>query len=231
MTGSVKILRRSPWRRNIPPRTAAWMLLAGIAGQLAGIVTGGSAGVALAPVVGLLLMFALAGVLMPEPQNRRKWLGLRPIRKKDLKLLLQGVLLIWIGNGFLTVAWQKILHYFSVSFAPQQNVAGWIQMQELSPLSVGILIFSLVVLTPLFEEIFFRRLLYGLLLPGGPVRAFLLTAGIFSAVHFFLLGIPALFWMGMMFQYLYLENRNLYVPVLAHGIVNLTAVLTALLSC
>ena len=51
---------------------------------------------------------------------------------------------------------------------------------------------------------------------------------IFSLIHFFLLGIPALFVMGLTFQVIYLVRRNLLSAMLMHSVVNLAACAEAL---
>ena len=88
-------------------------------------------------------------------------------------------------------------------------------------LIVGILVAVLVALViPAVEELVFRRLLYGLFRPLGGVVALGLTATLFGCVHFFLLGLPSLIFMGVVFQIAFLTSRNLLVPFMIHMIIN-----------
>ena len=77
-----------------------------------------------------------------------------------------------------------------------------------------------IIFAPIGEEIVFRRMLYGLLSPLGSVKALFLTSFLFSIVHFYLVGIPGLFFLAMILQLLYLHTRNLWCPIQVHMIVN-----------
>lgn len=65
-----------------------------------------------------------------------------------------------------------------------------------------------IILVPISEEVFFRRGLYGVLRPLGAWTALIVTSLLFSAVHFFLLGFPSLFLMGLVFQLVYLKTQQ-----------------------
>ena len=52
------------------------------------------------------------------------------------------------------------------------------------------------------------------------------TALIFSAAHGFLLGVPGLFFMGLVFQILCNTTRNLGCSIIAHSMLNATVLLT-----
>ena len=93
---------------------------------------------------------------------------------------------------------------------------------------IPVSILTAIIGAPFSEEIFFRRVLFGLLRPMGVVSSILLTSLIFSLIHFFLLGIPALFVMGLTFQVIYLVRRNLLSAMLMHSVVNLAACAEAL---
>ncbi|MBR2439795.1 MAG: CPBP family intramembrane metalloprotease [Lentisphaeria bacterium] len=77
-----------------------------------------------------------------------------------------------------------------------------------------------IIFAPIGEEIVFRRMLYGLLFPLGSVKALFLTSFLFSIAHFYLVGIPGLFFLAMILQLLYLHTRNLWCPILVHVIFN-----------
>jgi membrane protease YdiL (CAAX protease family) len=82
-------------------------------------------------------------------------------------------------------------------------------------------------LVPLSEELVFRRCLYELLLKFGAPAAMVGTALIFSAAHGFLLGLPGLFFIGLVFQILCNTTRNLWCSIIAHAMLNATVLITA----
>lgn len=75
------------------------------------------------------------------------------------------------------------------------------------PVLVGMGV-CVIIVVPVCEEIFFRRLLFGLLRPLGAWAAVAGGAALFSAAHLFLLGAPSLFLMGPAFQLVYLWRRQ-----------------------
>ena len=229
-TGMARTLRRLPWRETIPPGHCALLLLLGLTGQFLTMQLGGLAGMVAAPAVSILLMFAGAELFQSSRGNWKRKFGFRPVTFSQLRPLAGGLVKIFIGNAGLTMFWQFLLEYWSIPYAEEQNVVNLIRLLSGRPFLLLVLIFTVAGLIPLFEEMFFRRALYGLLRPLGGVSAFFLTGIIFSLAHFFLLGLPALFWMGLMFQYLYLKTRNLWIAVIAHGVVNLVATILALLA-
>ena len=96
---------------------------------------------------------------------------------------------------------------------------------------VGMTIFDTVVLTPVFEEIVFRGLLFATLrrrFAVGP--AAVLSAAIFAIAHGYgVLGFAAVFWSGLLWAWSYERTGSLAPSIAAHAADNLMASLSVLL--
>jgi len=94
---------------------------------------------------------------------------------------------------------------------------------------VGMTIFDTVVLTPVFEEIVFRGLLFATLRRRfGLGTAAMLSAAIF-AVAYGVLGFAAVFWSGLLWAWSYERTGSLLPSMAAHAADNLMASLSVIL--
>ena len=103
-------------------------------------------------------------------------------------------------------------------------------LKDASLLEIIMIGITTIFFAPIGEEIVFRRMLYGLLSPSGGVKALFLTSFLFSIVHFFLVGIPGLFFLAVILQLLYLHTRNLWCPIQVHMIFNALSFVSVLFS-
>jgi membrane protease YdiL (CAAX protease family) len=101
-----------------------------------------------------------------------------------------------------------------------------------SPLVVGLTVLDTVVLTPVFEEIVFRGLVFATLRRRfGVPGAALLSAGIFAIAHGYgVLGFAAVFWSGLLWAWAYERSGSLLPSIAAHAADNLMASLSVLLA-
>ena len=84
-------------------------------------------------------------------------------------------------------------------------------------------------LTPLFEEILFRGLLFGGLRAGwGVWTAGIISALVFSAMHGDPQGLPALTCLGAIFAYLYQRTGSLWSNIITHSLWNGLVVINVL---
>ncbi len=141
---------------------------------------------------------------------------------RDLLFAIGGFAAIAPVVSGVTALWLMALKTFGVDAGPFQTLMVWAANADVPELILLLVLTALAV--PAVEELFFRRILYGLLRPWGAWTALLGTSAIFSAVHGFLPGAPGLFLMGAAFQLLYCRTRNLAVPVICHGLLNAAAV-------
>lgn len=90
-----------------------------------------------------------------------------------------------------------------------------------NPLEISLLVFSAVILAPLWEELIFRGLLYGYLKSRMSVFAALLVSSlIFSAYHFNLNALMPLLIVGIATGYIYERTRSLYFAIFFHALFN-----------
>ncbi|WP_218221716.1 type II CAAX endopeptidase family protein [Nesterenkonia sp. Act20] len=91
---------------------------------------------------------------------------------------------------------------------------------------------AIAVLTPLWEEMFFRGILFGSIRGRwGVVLAVVITTALFSVVHAVLVLVPYFFTLGLGLALLRIFHRNLWGPLVLHVTINSIAsatILTAL---
>jgi hypothetical protein len=88
-----------------------------------------------------------------------------------------------------------------------------------------------VVVTPVFEELVFRGLLFGTLRRRlAPAPAAVVSAGVFALAHGYgVLGFAAIFWSGLLWAWAYERTGSLVPPITAHAVDNLSASLAVIL--
>jgi len=235
-------LRRIPWRRY----SLAWPVLLLI---LFGSIGMAAVGVYATVFLGMIVFHAniadspgaatviwnffgvaalITGVAIWPPCGKVfAKLGIRPLKWLDVWIAVATCTAILLFSGAVTVAWQAFLDWAGIPYQEEQDLLK--EIAGASPAALILLGFVLTVTVPIAEEIFFRRLLFGLFRPLGAWTAILLTSFLFACAHFFLYGMPALFLMGLGFQLTYLLRRNLSAAILVHGLINFCALAGTLL--
>lgn len=177
---------------------------------------------AVSPEIALLALLVLVGVV-GGLGNLEKKLSCRIAPLRSYWHLFWLLPLVVLGNGLLTVLWVFAFKKIGFPINSEQDVARLLYDSD----GAGRfrMLFLVLVVAPVFEELFYRRLLFNLLLPLGGFAAFVLTALIFSLSHGFVAGIPALFLLGTMFQYTYLKNGDILYPIIFHMLFNLNSTL------
>lgn len=99
-----------------------------------------------------------------------------------------------------------------------------------NPILWILVVFTLVVLAPVCEELFFRGYLYPPLRNRmGMQAAMLLNGFLFAAAHFDLLGFLPRFVLGYGFSYIYDRDRNIAAPIAGHALYNGLLIILSLL--
>ena len=221
-TFPVRRIFMRPWRRKLGPP----LLVGGSIGAL--LITFFGSRLLVRPL-GLLgsmtaatfLAAALllgAIFLLPPPGNADRRICWHLPGPRELLLVLAGWLAVLTGSAFLTQLWRLLLESCRIPFETEQTLVQMARSAEL-PVFFQILLLTAVAV-PLTEELIFRRCLPELLAPLGPRSALLLGAFIFAAAHGFLLGLPGLFFIGLIFQILCNVTRNLWCSILCHALLN-----------
>jgi membrane protease YdiL (CAAX protease family) len=127
----------------------------------------------------------------------------------------------------VTLVFGELLKLFHISFAPPPLP---LIVMKCKPLSLAVLLFGVIVLAPVSEELVFRRVIYGWLASRtGGVVALFLTAAMFAAVHQSLVQFPGLFILGVALQLLYINYDSIWPPVIFHAAQNSLSMLILLL--
>lgn len=158
----------------------------------------------------------------------------------DLKKLTQkpGMSVLQIVAGFFLVLYSSVIGAYllqalgmSGNSANQQAIQSLFRNDSLNQILLFVL---LVVLTPVVEEIVFRKVVFGFLEPKiGPVWTIVVSGAIFGIVHTvsagdFVNSIPYVL-MGFALGYVYWWSRkNIWVSAGAHALNNLVSFLASL---
>jgi membrane protease YdiL (CAAX protease family) len=154
----------------------------------------------------------------PAPYHGLAWPGAWPL------LLALGIA---VANYFAAVI---PLQFLAQLVAPRSWVEMFDQTQVFerqAGLELFLAMTGAVAAAPIGEEVIFRGLLLqGMLRRGVPViPAVVASAAIFSLCHVNLIGLPALFELGLVFGLLYARTRSVLPGMVAHLGSNLTATL------
>lgn len=146
-----------------------------------------------------------------------------------LFLLLLGVSLVWpaAGDAAAGVRDRPVLSVLAVGIGA--FVAGRALASGSPPVvSATAFVVGLNTLAAVAEEAFFRRLVYGTLLAGGPALALVGSALLFAAVHVTVYGLwvlPLDLAAGLVFGWQRQATGSWVVPAVTHAVANLLVVL------
>ncbi len=183
-----------------------------------GFVLFASLAVAALAGLGVTLLFAR----LRKGFTVRDYLCLRPVGAK--------VFLAWLGIVGVVLV---LFHLLSMLFEPQ-NVAGmYLELYETSVYPV-IFWLAVVVMAPLFEEIFFRGFMFRGIAASrlGAPGAVLITAFTWAVVHaqYDAFLISYIFVLGILFGVARARQRSVYLTIGLHAVVNLIATIEILLA-
>ncbi len=106
-----------------------------------------------------------------------------------------------------------------------------VRLQDLSGGYLALVLLVVVVLAPVFEELFFRGLFYPALRNRlGFKSAIVLNGVVFGMIHFEPLFMLSLVLVGIALAYLYEKTDSLAAPMMAHAIYNLVVIVVSLLA-
>lgn len=93
-----------------------------------------------------------------------------------------------------------------------------------------LVVFVVVGVAPLAEELFFRAWMFGALREvAGPWAAYPISAILFASLHFHWAATPVYILYGIGLAYLYHRRGSVWCSVVAHSVINITAILYLLL--
>jgi len=176
-----------------------------------------------------LPLFLLTRFYVKKRKSSLKVMGLYKI---NFKLVLIG-----LGLGglifSLSLAYGFLLKYLGINATPLIPVPEGIDKAIIKNMVIALspsLIFSIGVLGPVVEEIYFRGFIYLLLRKHLKISyAMLLSTLIFSILHLNIVDFPTIFIIGFLLVYFYEKYLSLPLVMIAHGVNNTAIVILSIL--
>jgi membrane protease YdiL (CAAX protease family) len=151
--------------------------------------------------------------LLAVRKYRVSWreLGIRTFSRRWLPVGCLGLLVFYIFNIFYSL----ILFSFSLQVQP-----GLVPLMSDPSRAIPLALMA-VLLAPTLEEIFFRGFAYaGFRERFGPLRAGVLSAGLFSVAHLTPTAVLPFFLLGLLFAYLYERSGSVWPSAIVHTAIN-----------
>lgn len=169
-------------------------------------------------VIASALTLSMVGLIMATYHARDrlvKWLGIRPFYWRHLAVYTWWLALFLVVSEFIT---------HTLGRAPMTFMDGMI-----STANLPLLVLATVVIAPLYEELIFRGVMFGLIKDAihpnnhhASLTASVITSALFSLVHVqygaFEMGV--IFGLAMIFCYARIRCDSLIAPILLHVLNN-----------
>lgn len=190
----------------------------------------------LVQVVSTFFMFFLPALLYGFISFRNGWLALGFRNNIHLSLLGLSLLLILASLPMtdnlgelnkaipLPGSWRTLFDKMEGDY--EKQVEAMVNVKSIPGLLTSVLLVA--ILPAVFEEVFFRGGLQGLLLRWlkSPVSAIIISSLIFSAIHFSWYGFIPRFMLGILLGTVFYLTGNIWYTILMHFVNNLLAVLS-----
>jgi membrane protease YdiL (CAAX protease family) len=168
--------------------------------------------------VGLLIMVALArhfGVLRPAPEHRSS-------TPRALAWGAAGGVVIFLGNMALGLLMGQD------RFREQEVL---LLLGELRPAPLFLALFGAVLLAPVAEELFFRRVLFRTLqVTYGTAAGLAISSILFGLVHGNPAALSVYVWMGLVYAFVYHRSGSMWAPISCHVLNNAVAMAALLIT-
>lgn len=152
----------------------------------------------------------------------RKELKIANLSKK-IKLSIKRLILLWP----LLLLVSYFANYLFNEYR-EQDLVSKVRELGISYELINIVVLA-VVISPVLEEIFFRRLMYSSLKKNfGVLWAVVITSFLFAVVHLNLYAFPVLFVLSIMLIIIYEKDNTIFSPILLHSIFNSVMILSIL---
>lgn len=175
---------------------------------------------------GLFIVNILAAplIIYMTTRNKKFWNIFKTGKKASI-----GKTILWGFLGlFMAMAGQMLAAIIEMALGVMpgsENTALLGEVARMSP----IVIFSIVIFAPLFEEIIFRRVLFGgIYTKTNFWVAALISAFLFSVVHGELNHTILYMAPGLVFAFLYYHTKSIFAPMISHFLMNSFAVIVQL---
>ncbi len=144
-----------------------------------------------------------------------------------LKIALCSLGMLPVCGG-VSYLWLELLDKLKIQYAKDVPIEDFIR--SISGFELAAAGIFICILTPLFEEIVFRRVIFsGIKTHCLPVTSAVITSMLFAILHGILFQLLPLFALGLYFQILMLREKRLGASIFAHFLNNTTAFIVLLL--
>lgn len=174
--------------------------------------------------IAIILLLGIYFIALRPMKLTWEEVGIRPFAAKDWKMILVYSVLFMIGATVIMTLTSLIGNTW-------ENEKTDAMQQNRSFFMISIAFISAAIISPIYEEIFYRGFIYRWLRTRiGLIGAILLSSFIFTIVHIPTYNaMPVNFFSGIIFAYAYEQSGSIWPPVLIHGITNgLMVLLTSL---
>ncbi len=148
--------------------------------------------------------------------------------KQDLLTIFKvySLTLVFIASASMLMI--KIQKRFNIFFPPQEAVYMVLSLKD--RFLLAILIFQIVFMGPVAEELFFRGFMYNLLKERlGYGVAIVITSFVFSLLHNNIWGFLPIFILSVGICYTYEKTANIISPIIFHSLHNTSSLLSLLI--
>ena len=153
-------------------------------------------------------------------------LGIR-FSKQDLLTIFKVYSLTLVFITLASMFIIKIQKRFNIFFPPQEAVYMVLSLKDRFLLTI--LIFQIVFIGPVAEELFFRGFIYNLLKEKfGYGVAIVITSFVFSLFHNSIWGFLPIFVLSVGISYTYEKTANIISPIIFHSLHNTSSLLSLL---
>lgn len=173
------------------------------------------AGTLMGLTIAIMLLLGVYFIALRPKQLSWQEVGIRIFPMKDWGLIIAYSIFVLIGAVFYVL----LIDFLGFSWENSKTES---LQQNITVFSVLIAFISAAIISPIYEEIFYRGFLYRWLRTRiGLTGGLLLSSLIFSVAHIPTYNVmPVNFLSGMIFAYAYERTNSILPSILIHGITN-----------
>lgn len=169
----------------------------------------------------IVFMLPLFTIVFLRKGFKWKFFGFEPISiKATIKYILLGYFIYWVVMMVIT----NLMLEFNVELPGFSMQESHMPLMGSSSIEWVLSVLIMIVIAPIFEEIFFRGFIFKTMLERSRTWiAFLISGAIFAGIHFEFDTFMPLFFLGLILNWIFFETKSIYPGILFHIINNAIA--------